>query len=571
MLQSQPMLSPVRPRILIVDDDRLVLATLQAGLTRAGYDVQAVSNGHDALAACHHDTKPDLIVLDYNMPGLNGLEVTRKLRDQGMELPILILSACDEKQLVQEANIVGVNGFFVKPVESNQLVPSIELNLARSDPDAAGGSAKKGRSLPHEPNSRDSDTSLLNLQGLQHALDAEILDLNGSDACGTCFCLDIHHLHEIAECLDQSASVVFINRIICTINKELHSQDHFAHVGFDQFFIVRTHDSPEQAQQFAETLVRIVNKQSLSGDVYNPRLSINVGYTVFACSSDTDTIIAQAYSALFEAKLLGKNTINRLQSYQQSVEHDDVTVESMLPQLNNELIDVVFQPILDIRTNKISHYEALIRLKDKNDEIISIGQMMNAAEKSGLIRLLDYRVLEMVITQLAAMEYPDPEIIISINISGIHFGAPGLFKRISKILEESVVDPSRLLFEITETSALQDIKQARNFIAKLKSLGCQFAIDDFGAGYGSFHYLKELPVDYIKIDGSFICDLSENSADKFFVKAIVDVAKGLGVKTIAEYVTNADTLALLASFGVDYAQGFYIGKPAVFPLQGNDE
>jgi EAL domain-containing protein (putative c-di-GMP-specific phosphodiesterase class I)/FixJ family two-component response regulator len=392
----------ISPRILVADDDRLVLSTLCVGLTRAGYQVEAVASGEAALHACQKNL-PDLVVLDHNMPGITGLEVAEQIRNF-TNIPILMLTAYDDTELIQRAAKQNINGYFVKPIDSCQLVPSIELSL-------------------NQVAVRDRGQQI-------------------SD-----------------------------NRIY-SVNQSADS------------------DQPEQ-----ETLIRHA--------------------------------------------------------------------------LEKDRIELLYQPILDIQRKEVRHYEALLRLVGPDGGLISPDSFMSSAERSGLIRALDYRVLQIAVTQLAAVETNNNHLSISLNLSGVHFGNPELMNRIKESLLESQISPEHLIFEVTETAAMKDLEQAKKFITMLKDMGCRFALDDFGTGYASFYYLRCLPVDYIKIDGAFVRDMINTESDGVFVKAMVDVARGLGIRTIAEYVNDKPTLTLLGDCGVDFAQGYFIGRPGAFPLPGS--
>ena len=158
----------------------------------------------------------------------------------------------------------------------------------------------------------------------------------------------------------------------------------------------------------------------------------------------------------------------------------------------------------------------------------------------------------------------------AINLSASIIDAPMLLPLLKKLIKKYNIDPAGLIFEVTETVAVSNLQQAKAMMLAIKALGCQFSLDDFGVGFSSFNYMRELPVDIIKIDGIFIKDLDKNADDQLFVKALVDVAKGLGRKTIAEFVENRAVLTLLRTYGVDFAQGYYIGRPAPKVLSNSD-
>ena len=209
----------------------------------------------------------------------------------------------------------------------------------------------------------------------------------------------------------------------------------------------------------------------------------------------------------------------------------------------------------------MSHYEALVRLADEPEgRLVSPGRFLPAAERYGLIRDIDRMVLGKVL-ELLGGEHGGDAVTVAVNLSALSVTDAGMLAEIERGLEQSGVDPSRLVIEITETASISDMERARSFCAGVQALGCAVALDDFGAGFGSFQYLKHLPFGYLKIDGDFIRGLPRSRNDQLVVKALVGVVKGMGRLTIAEFVGDEPTLELLRSFGVDYAQGFEVGRP----------
>jgi EAL domain-containing protein (putative c-di-GMP-specific phosphodiesterase class I) len=186
---------------------------------------------------------------------------------------------------------------------------------------------------------------------------------------------------------------------------------------------------------------------------------------------------------------------------------------------------------------------------------------MPAAERFGLIHSVDRWIVRRALVQLSRLHQQGEAVRFSINLSGKAFEDAALLPMIRELLDDSSIDPSRVCFEITETAAIAKLSEAEKFISALKTMGCQFALDDFGAGFSSFAYLKSLPVDKLKIDGTFVQGMADSQIDQAMVHSMNQVAHALGKQTIAEYVEDAATLELLRDFGVDYAQGNYIGKP----------
>lgn len=236
-----------------------------------------------------------------------------------------------------------------------------------------------------------------------------------------------------------------------------------------------------------------------------------------------------------------------------------------LPRLRRALAEGMFvlhyQPIVSLREGTVSHHEALLRLADGEDgELTPPSSFLPAAERYGLVREIDRMVLGQAICLMGA-ELADRHTPVAVNLSALSVTDPRTLSHIERLLAEHGVAPARLILEVTETAAISDMTRASDFCRGVQRLGCAVALDDFGAGFGSFRYLKRLPFDYLKIDGDFVRALPRSPKDQLVVQALVRVAKGMGKRTIAEYVGGQDTIALLRAYGVDYAQGFAIGRP----------
>jgi Amt family ammonium transporter len=207
--------------------------------------------------------------------------------------------------------------------------------------------------------------------------------------------------------------------------------------------------------------------------------------------------------------------------------------------------------------------EVLVRMLDEHDRLIPPMAFLPAAERYDLMPQVDRWVINAVIEHWRSQPQTFGQIDkCNINLSGQSLAHRGFLEFVLDAFERSGFPPSMACFEITETAVIADMANAQRLIRELSARGCRFALDDFGSGFSSFAYLKQLPVDIVKIDGAFIQNLATSTEDQLFVKALTDVAKGLGKVTVAEFVENADTLRLLDEFGVDFAQGYHIGRPA---------
>lgn len=223
--------------------------------------------------------------------------------------------------------------------------------------------------------------------------------------------------------------------------------------------------------------------------------------------------------------------------------------------LNERRILTAFERVVDARTREAAFYECLVRMQQQNGQILLAPDVVPVAEKLGLIRLVDHRVLELVIAELAEA----PHVQLSLNISPETTMDVDWWAAIEALMGAHPGVAERLIVEITETAAIQDIDDVQRFVTRLKNLGSRIAIDDFGAGYTSFRNLRKLGVDIVKIDGAFVQNLARSSDDRAFVQTLIDLARRLDIRTVAEWVQDEQSAAMLRDWGCDFIQGRLIG------------
>jgi EAL domain-containing protein (putative c-di-GMP-specific phosphodiesterase class I)/GGDEF domain-containing protein len=220
-------------------------------------------------------------------------------------------------------------------------------------------------------------------------------------------------------------------------------------------------------------------------------------------------------------------------------------------------LKLAYQPVIDSKTGKVAHYEALLRLFTDDGKISSAGTLIPIAERMGFMPMIDKIVLEKIIVELRH----DHEVQLAVNVSNLTTQDPGWLAILKRAIDETPEIGPRLIVEITETAVHRDIKHMAYFCAEVQSTGALIALDDFGSGYTSFKQLKALSIDVVKIDGSFIRDLTDNADSRFFVKTLLDFTRGFGLKSVAEFVETGEIAKMLMDLGVDYLQGYYFGKP----------
>jgi predicted signal transduction protein with EAL and GGDEF domain len=338
----------------------------------------------------------------------------------------------------------------------------------------------------------------------------------------------------------------------------------FSRLGGDEFAILAPDISDEEATAFSERIVRAIARIPFIFEGNSLRLTCSLGVAIYPDHATTsEDLVSHADAAMYQAKEAGKNTWRMYRE-------DAQTTRQMLARLNwneriedaleNDLLRVHYQGVFYCNAAKLSHVEALVRMVDREDptRVVMPGSFIPIAEKTGKILDIDRWVIGACCTTLA--RFPGVGAI-ALNVSGRSLNEPSLPRFILEALKVAGVAPGRLIVELTETSAVSDLHDAQRFIESMREYGVRVCLDDFGSGFSSFAYLKHLDVDMLKIDGQFIRDLPSDHDNQVFVKAIVDVARGLKKLTVAECVEDAATMEMLRELGVDLAQGYHLDEP----------
>jgi EAL domain-containing protein (putative c-di-GMP-specific phosphodiesterase class I) len=272
--------------------------------------------------------------------------------------------------------------------------------------------------------------------------------------------------------------------------------------------------------------------------------------------------MANADVAMYKAKESGLqqwHLLSKEENAKDELQERVYWVERIHSALEEDSFELMVQPIIRLEDYDIKHFEVLLRMRNKDGSLVSPGQFIAIAEQSGQIVMIDRWVLRHSLKALSKLQ--DQGITLAVNLSGQSLHDEGLKQYLADELALSGADPHHLILEVTETAAVTDFSTARGVLQTFRDLGCRTALDDFGVGFSSFHYLGQLPVDYIKIDGSFIRSLKISPDSRVIVRAIADIAKGFGKQTIAEFVDQEALLPILKSYGITYGQGFYLGRP----------
>ncbi len=413
----------------------------------------------------------------------------------------------------------------------------------------------------------DELTGLLNRQNFERRLRLILNGINRLHQNAALLFIDVDMFSLINELEGFEFGDSILIQLVSIIRKHVSKNDLFARIGSDEFCLFLDNRSEKEILRFAEKIRKdVYDARFFIGDAcYSSSISIGVSsLNTSKAVYHPGEMISRASQACLLAKENGRNMIWEYNKKDNRIKQRDKDVY-WVPLIRRALVErnffLVFQPIVDLQTGVVSHHEALIRMRGANNEVIQPEEFIPVAERIGLIHRIDLWVIEQAIDFLASLSATLENTSLAINLSSVAFQDESLLPTIKEKLEITWVDPKRVIFEITETVAVNTIDQTQNLIAKIRALGCKFALDDFGAGFCSYNYLKSFSVEYIKIDGQFIRNLIDNEMDQVLVKSMVDVANKLGKKTIAEFVDNPETVKKLIELGVDFGQGYYFGKP----------
>ena len=384
--------------------------------------------------------------------------------------------------------------------------------------------------------------------------------------------MDLDHFKIVNDTAGHAAGDEVLRKVGKLLHARIRDRDTLARLGGDEFGLLLEHCSVKDAVAIVLSIIQEIKDFQFVWKDDSFRIGISMGITAIGDSLSLDEVLSEADDACYVAKKQGRNGYHVFNQ-----ENEEFIKRKGEMWWTNEIIRATEENRLVLYRQDVSpidavngvgeHYEVLIRMLDQDGDLVLPGHFLPAAERYKLMSQIDAWVVNHLFDWFASHPQAiDALHMCCINLSGQSLGEKGFTSMLVKKIEEGVVPAEKLCWEVTETAAIANFKEAQSFITVMKGLGCSFSLDDFGSGLSSFNYLKNLDVDYLKIDGSFVKDMLVDSKDKLIVESIHSVGNGLKMKTIAEFVENKEILDKLKEIGVDYAQGYGIDRPAPFSI-----
>lgn len=426
------------------------------------------------------------------------------------------------------------------PIVRDSIVPDTEIPEMVAPP-------------PTYPGSNFYPADFVNL------LETSIRSVIANHSSGALLLLSISNLSMIINAYGHDTSEIVVHDLTNIIKGLLAEGDTIQRLQRDQLGIVLACSYPEDTARMMQRIHTLV--QNFGRDNFETA-ALYIISIVGSVSYPSET--AEAHDALDKVYV----TVNSLQSNQQrtyeSTRHEADQCRQQMGLANyffkavkEKRLRMAYQPVIDSVSGRTTHYEALLRIVNASGKISSAGALIPVAEKMGMIDVIDTLVMGLVIDELRSA----PDVSLAFNVSNLTTENTIWLNEFEQKIKETPEIAQRIIVEITETAVQRDLRRTAFFVASIQDLGCQVALDDFGSGYTSFRQLKALSVDMVKIDGVFVKDLAQSADNQFFVKTLLDFSRGFGLKTVAEFVETGEIAKILIDMGVDYMQGYYLGKP----------
>ncbi|MFP8965290.1 putative bifunctional diguanylate cyclase/phosphodiesterase [Pokkaliibacter sp. CJK22405] len=550
--------------ILLIEDSLDDELLLERYLRKQGYitEIRRVSRWDDVLAVFEEDWRPDLVLTDHSLPGYQSVDIIKLVKTRCPDLPVIVISGSIGEEMAVETLKAGADDYVLKD-NLTRLSAAIERVLREVASNRARRSAEERL---HYMAYHDSLTGLYNRFAFERELDQLSKKLSPSSVHTLVF-IDLDDFKVVNDCCGHLAGDQLLVQVAMLLAHHLPKEFQLCRVGGDEFTILMENTALMDGLKFANKLQDEIKQFRFNWENRLFTIGASMGAVeITAQLAESRSILSAADMACYSAKDAGRGRVHVYQEQDSSI----LTMREQLGwvQIINEALErdqfmAYWQPIIPVSDSSTepAFYEFLLRLEHEG-KIIPPGAFIPAAERYHLMNQLDRHMVTLCFGHISDHQSQRHRCLYFINLSGATLSDENFPDFVAEQLILHSVPAESLCFEITETAAISNFQQASRLIASLRELGCHFALDDFGSGMSSYGYLKNLPVDFIKLDGSFVRDICEDPMSEAIVDSINRICHVAGLKTIAEFVENLEIYNRLAKLGVDYCQGYAIAKPA---------
>jgi diguanylate cyclase (GGDEF)-like protein len=539
-----------RPIVVLADDDPSIRLMIRHVLESEEFDIVEAADGLEAIKAVekHH---PALILLDAVMPGIDGFTTCQQIKEKGhTDIPVMMITGLDDDASVERAYEVGAIDFITKPIKWAVLKHRVKSVVAKVIAE------RKVQLLAY----RDTLTDLPNRLLFADRLEQSVVRSDRSRTSMALMLIDIDDFKLVNDSFGHDAGDKLIKAVGQLISKSLRRADTIARLGGDEFaVIIEGIAGPEDAISIADNLTTIL-EHNVRLDDQETYTSASIGIAVYPDDGgDARTLLKNADTAMFRAKENGRHCFQFYKPEMSVSAMERLDLENSLKAAfeNDEFI-INYQPVIDINKNEIVAVEALLRWQHPEKGVIQPSDFIPVVEDCGLIVALGEWVIDSACRQLKSWRDAGlKDQTISINLAARQFQEQDIVVVFKQAISEHDIEASSLSVEVTERTLIDNIGDVESKLKELRAMGMQILLDDFGTGYASLAYLKEFPVDVVKIDRAFVTGIPDNQDDSAVVDAIAGLTRGLKLNLLAEGVENERQLDVLKKLGCQYAQGHY--------------
>lgn len=411
----------------------------------------------------------------------------------------------------------------------------------------------------------DPLTGLVNRGYFMREMQETIEEAKYSDASAALLFIDLDQFKYVNDTVGHGAGDRLLVQVAEALNHRMREHDVVARFGGDEFIVLARDVDQSNAVGIAKGVLKVLRDMRFVEGEHSFNIYCSIGVAMIESEQyDVDELLSHADMACFQAKSRGRNRYHMFEASdysKKSLVADVGWSQRIRDAIDNDKFVLYYQPMVGAADDDAEFYEVLLRMPDQDGKLVGPGAFFPAAERFGMMVEIDYWVIENSLRVLADYISRGRNVRFSINLSGHVFEDQALASRIVEGLDENKLSGKSVVFEVTEQAAVRYMDRASSLIQSLKNVGCRFALDDFGTGFSSYSYIKNLPIDFIKISGFFIEDIKNDKVDQVMVRSIVQVAQALGKQTIAENVEDKTTLKMLKKMGIDFFQGKYFGEP----------